>query len=137
MKSKISLFIVLFLIIFSVQAGKREQVMIILGDPGLITTISYTNLGKEAAGSRGYMGKRFDKTQFKVSKFEFLELWEIVNSESFEGFEFEPTNEDNMAHPDFYNLTVINGRKEKSMRIPRNTDFSGFEKLELFIVREK
>ena len=109
--------------------------MIILGDPGLITIISYTNVGKEVIGSRGYMGKRSDRTEFKVSKSEFTELWRVVNSESLEAFQFKPTDKDNMAHPDFYNLTVVNGRKEKSMRIPRDTKFGGFEKLKLFIDR--
>ena len=137
MKFKISLFIALSLIMFSVQAAKREQVMIIQGDPGLITIVSYTNLGKGVVGSRRYMGKKSENIQFKVSELEFIELWEMVNSESFKVFQFEPTNKDNMAHPDFFNLTIINGRKEKSMRVPRSTEFVGFEKLKLFIEREE
>ena len=137
MRLKISFLLALSLTIFTAEAAKREQVMIILGDPGLITTISYTNVGKGAVGSRGYMGKRSENTSFNVSEAEFIELWEMLNSESFEGFHFEPTDEDNMAHPDFYNLTVINGRKQKSMRISRKTKFVGFEKLKLFIEREK
>ena len=137
MKFKTSLFFLLSLVIFSAQAAKREQVLIVLSEPGLLTTISYTNLGSGAVGARRHMGKRFDNTKFEVSESEFRELWTIVNSETLANFEFEPNDEDNMAHPDFYNLTVISGRKEKSMRVPPDSDFIGAEELKLFIEREK
>ena len=103
----------------------NQMIMYVEQDsPGKLVWCSLIKSGRKVHGSftdfRGPdVGKR---TNFKMKKKEFKEIWDYLQSPAVEQYEFVPTENDSMSEVGVYTVSTQNGGSKKNFRIPSDSN---------------